>query len=506
MINSVHEVASRESLNAEEEQNLVRDAFSDTQLGQELLPDLSNSSRHAIEGEELEAVMENLPRNSEWRKLFLALFFTRVKSSEITSVLPFCSAKTIQRARLIKNPLQRLSLYKRKKKTRRVYSDAEVQLFAAFFIEYCPPDSGKTKKKQRHTNAEILELYKNFVRRENARFGTNFPVRCPSVFFHFRKLNKVKIDCRIDVFQCLSCACYQRNLRRRDELLAKQDLTEEETSELSTIEKQIDKAENHKYINEIQRNEYRHLRQNLNQNEIIIVMDFTAIGEFGTADYLQILVISEISRINNAEKTTYYDMFKKHKNDFNFFKFAIEKYFLEFFPQNSVQKIYFWSDGGPKHFKQKKSIYFMSTLPAKITKQIHWNFFCSDHAHNICDGHAAVLKKFIGKWKRDTFKKIPTEQEFMNMLQTYITPDQNIVPILLEEIPDPTLDVTSVEKIRQKHQFIFSGHPGKFVARNLSQYSASYPNNPDEDVDMTPLEMSETEESSDSELDELPMA
>ena len=74
----------------------------------------------------------------------------------------------------------------------------------------------------------------------------------------------------------------------------------------------------------------------------------------------------------------------------------------------------------------------------------------------MCDGHAAVLKIAVDRWKRDSLLPIPTEQQYLNILRNFRT-EITIIPVLLPDIQETTYDVTTVERIRSMHQFLYSG-------------------------------------------------
>ena len=57
--------------------------------------------------------------------------------------------------------------------------------------------------------------------------------------------------------------------------------------------------------------------------------------------------------------------------------------------------IHLFTDGGPKHFKVRKSLHFMSLLATYYPQQFQWHFFQSCHGKGSCDGHTGMLKMMI---------------------------------------------------------------------------------------------------------------
>src|SRR4051794_25939284 len=60
-----------------------------------------------------------------------------------------------------------------------------------------------------------------------------------------------------------------------------------------------------------------------------------------------------------------------------------------------IEKLILWSDGGPKHFKISKNLYYLSTIKHTYNKEVIYNFFTSYHGHSLCDAHAGVSKRKV---------------------------------------------------------------------------------------------------------------
>ena len=329
-----------------------------------------------------------------------------------------------------------------------------------------------------------MRRYKVDVNAYNtAHPDSQLKVRSANVVFTFRKKQHVKLDTKHDQFSCPKCDAYERNKERRFQLYQDfmlRDWNLEKQTQLAQIEAEIAVSEAHKWINPHQRKEFTFQRQSLGFDSAILVMDFTGIGEFGALHKFQTLIISLIYRdpLNNKELIKYFDIYKDAANDFFFFREAFDL-FLRLHCEPRITKLYLWSDGCAKHFKQRKSQYLMSKYAEKYSKTIEWNFYCSNHAHNICDGHAAVLKKILNNWIKETGRKMPSMEEYRNMIENAQRQDgfrSNIEAIPLGDIDDTDLVCSEMKGIRSMHHFEYL-EEGEIKGCRVSEYSAVYPDN-----------------------------
>ena len=143
-------------------------------------------------------------------------------------------------------------------------------------------------------------------------------------------------------------------------------------------------------------------------------------------------------------------------NTFPFFKAAWEelgdKGFLSGFSKISI-----WSDGGPHHFKIKRSLNFMGDLGNRLGKVFHWRFFASHHGKGACDGHTAVWSSAMRRQvysggqpildKHDLFKVIAGQKN----TSAYML----VVPSVGEET------VKGIAKLKMYHDFCWGdgGNP-----------------------------------------------
>jgi len=69
---------------------------------------------------------------------------------------------------------------------------------------------------------------------------------------------------------------------------------------------------------------------------------------------------------------------------------------------DNFNELLIWSDGGPQHFKIKKTSNFFSFLRGKYNKGIEYHFFASNHGHSMCDSHTGVGKQKLRREERSS--------------------------------------------------------------------------------------------------------
>lgn len=108
-------------------------------------------------------------------------------------------------------------------------------------------------------------------------------------------------------------------------------------------------------------------------------------------------IVLFIGQHGEKAQVQYFDYFGEDSNDYHFFRNAM----LDFFQREDVKKLavqYFFSDGGPKHFKIRRSIGFaLVELPILFSwpHRPRWSFFEANHGKSHCDSRAAVVKYFL---------------------------------------------------------------------------------------------------------------
>lgn len=89
------------------------------------------------------------------------------------------------------------------------------------------------------------------------------------------------------------------------------------------------------------------------------------------------------------------------KQNHTFVMAAIEK-MREVGTFDGFDEVNIWSDGGPAHFKIYWTQFEMTEWQARYpSPKITWDFFWAHRGHNMCDGHAGVLKAKVREQERN---------------------------------------------------------------------------------------------------------
>ena len=170
-------------------------------------------------------------------------------------------------------------------------------------------------------------------------------------------------------------------------------------------------------------------------NEILVLHDFTQIKVQGT--FFQDLIVCFYSYDANEKdglKRDYYHYVGSSsytKNDVSFVV-AVWKEMLRKGLFKNCQKIYIFSDGGPKHFKITSTMSFFASFQKFSGIKILYNFFESNHGHSVCDAAASQAKKKLNEVQRNDEERISTPKritEVINLIKNHgaeIVPESNI--------------------------------------------------------------------------------
>ena len=106
------------------------------------------------------------------------------------------------------------------------------------------------------------------------------------------------------------------------------------------------------------------------------------------------------------------DNFAPESNDHFFFRRVLLNVFSLDIIHNAGGRgrpdwIEFWSDGGPKHFKIRRSIFFVCVELMRRNawlKRLTWAFYAAHHGKSVNDAHAAVVKRTLRRLARSGFR------------------------------------------------------------------------------------------------------
>eukprot|EP00733_Pompholyxophrys_punicea_P000790 Pompholyxophrys_punicea_v1_NODE_289_length_2364_cov_36.367259.p1 type:complete len:348 gc:universal NODE_289_length_2364_cov_36.367259:1215-172(-) len=179
---------------------------------------------------------------------------------------------------------------------------------------------------------------------------------------------------------------------------------------LTTLKKSVKEFQEHKEAVKIQKEVFLFQKDNLKDGECIILMDFA--GRFlvcldlnmtqrdffarrGVPDMVMVLYF----KVNGILHHTFVDYISKiaEKDDFLYVRSALLHLLNETTLLDNFKTVYLWSDGGPKHYKIRRTIFFLSILDNFYPQTFEWHFFPSCHGKGACDGHVGVLKQALNR-------------------------------------------------------------------------------------------------------------
>lgn len=323
--------------------------------------------------------------------------------------------------------------------TRKRVSDGDLEVAMLFMNEHFPITSGRDFRVVSITYDLMYVIYVTFCQD-----------RCVGALgktcFMEKVIAPLKIHHTTDSAMCKIC----KKLERLQNLQVRTQAQDEELAELYW----------HQSIWREQCEYYR-LRKHLlahrsKQEEIIIVQDFTQLQVQGT--FYQDLIIAAYFYNENVvgrlacEVTHYVASSSREKNDVNFVIRAWANLIISGYFDN-YKMITVFSDGAGKHFKATSMMTFMGWLKKTLKVELEYNFFESNHGHNVCDAAAAAAKRAINVYQRDTGIAVRTPEKIVDVIVTI----KNFMALVCPQEPSEAVpEFETFKKIRTARKFLFN--------------------------------------------------
>ena len=162
-------------------------------------------------------------------------------------------------------------------------------------------------------------------------------------------------------------------------------------------------------------------------------------------------------------------------------------------------KIFVFSDGARKHYKQRFSVAWLAFLQHKYTKvDFEWNFFISNHGFNSCDSAASHAKRRL-TWFVQSFESenLATCERVAQCITHHVSEQfgedymwkgvknheaYSIHGLIFRTVNNPE-NITIINEIATLHQFVFSRFTNGDVS--LLTYKLSKEVNTNDDVTQT---------------------
>jgi len=251
-----------------------------------------------------------------------------------------------------------------------------------------------------------------------------------------------------------------------------QNLVTDVKEELGALKEEVKSYLEHKKIADHQADKLVEFKENLREGECLVVEDFA--GRFLIKAELELsqedffarkgvpdLVIFAYFKKGSILEHRSFDILAKtsEKDDFAYLR-SSWIYLLnqtDFF--DGFQKIIIFSDGGPKHFKIRKSLFFFSLLSCYYEQEFEWNFFQSCHGKGPCDAHVGYIKRCL---KREVKKNltISSEKDFFHFSEGL----SKVNPILIEIDREKNWDCSEMRQgIKKFFSFRFTRRCGEIL-------------------------------------------
>lgn len=204
---------------------------------------------------------------------------------------------------------------------------------------------------------------------------------------------------------------------------------------VSSFSSAIMKLTRHHYVSKMQSANFQQKKDNLKENEALLVGDFAENYSFIVQDAAQgfhwetsqctlhpFVFYFQESESTKHKSFCFVSDGKKHSH------VMVHTFLRQLVPllkkdHPNLQKIHYWSDGCGGQYKNKFNFVNLYHHKDDFEIDAEWNFFATSHGKNACDGIGGTLKRSVARasLQRPYDKQILTPQDFYNYCQESIT-------------------------------------------------------------------------------------
>ena len=139
------------------------------------------------------------------------------------------------------------------------------------------------------------------------------------------------------------------------------------------------------------------------------------------------------------------------KNDFYFVRQSLQTILPMIERFNGI---YLFSDNAGKHFKNRRTMRFMSQFAYMNSFDIHWTMYAPHHGYSLCDAHGGRIN--ASKLKNEKNRHQPqTCQDLKNMIDSQF---ENTTVHILQRIDKTVFNGLKYRVMQKLHTFDFDTH------------------------------------------------
>jgi hypothetical protein len=385
--------------------------WTNTRKAEEHTPSICEQRNMRIVYENVVNLLKNLPESAHFRKPLIKQLFKGIKQTDISQACGITESTVSQTMKCNTDEFEGRHGGRQSKVK---VSATEKHDIKELIANECPVASGKLYHWQIMTDNDLYDKYVEHME------SIGMPVRNKRVVVQVKKsmpLRKEKTY--YGHFECDKCRNNNNNMKTIQNLTAKQNTTETESKILSKALKNVATCEFHQRIGPMQRNNFRCMRESLDNGTCIVVQDFTkhypyAVGHSNPV--VNMVVVLIYLDASGCEYIEYLDILSNeqpsgHQFAANAWIHIVCKYLLRF------QKWEIWSDGCAKEFKCMQMHVFYSWLQTIVIRRLRYHFFVSNHSHNMADGHAGVTKRAVKSAAISNTNNATIPDDFRNLFE-----------------------------------------------------------------------------------------
>ncbi|KAL9644197.1 hypothetical protein ABK040_005658 [Willaertia magna] len=351
--------------------------------------------------------------------------------------------------------------------TRKKMNSTDIDKIQKFWYDACRVSSTdvlQAKRKSATSDAIIVPKYwqdspTSWIYQQYIDFCTRNQYTCCSVatFTKYQPTN-IRPSKKLEGV-CPICKDFQLNktkYQQADQLLKHFEQNHDCNCESSTLCYKFQIEDKMKY--------WRKVKENLQSDKLILVMDFASgwevidkaaetTNEFFEKYYIKDMIVVIVSKSNNEFHYTYIDLINdNHTSDHHYVREAFNTILTTNPIFKEIRKIFLFSDGGPAHYKIAKTVVMIGEMSRKFNINIEYNFYPSHHGKNLCDAHTGVGKKYI----KNKVKSRKVEVQLIDDIELLLKELKGTQVIRLDNIQTyEDYNVSKIDSVRLYHQYIY---------------------------------------------------